>query len=147
MIVKPDKMIRVVLDTNVLVASVFYRSPFYWLWESFLQKEYELCVTSDILNEYAEVIERRFSINVAESALEQILSSPNIIQSTRYFEWNVIEKDPYDNKFFDCAVAANADFIVSEDKHFNILNRVTFPSVSAIRMEEFKQILQKNKKV
>jgi putative PIN family toxin of toxin-antitoxin system len=137
-------MIRVVLDTNVLVASVFYRSPFYWVWESFLQKEYELCVTSDILNEYAEVIERRFSMNVAESALEQILSSPNVIQSTRYFEWNVIAKDPDDNKFFDCAVAANADYIVSEDKHFNILKRVPFPSVAVVRMEEFKQVLQKN---
>src|SRR5580693_7268667 len=98
-------MIRVVLDTNVLVSSIFHRSPFYWVWQSFLQKEYELCVTSDILNEYAEIIERRFSIAVAESALEQILSSPNVIQSVLYFEWKVIEKDPDDNKFFDCAVA------------------------------------------
>jgi putative PIN family toxin of toxin-antitoxin system len=135
-------MIRVVLDTNVLVSSIFHRSPFYWVWQSFLQKEYELCVTSDILNEYAEIIERRFSIAVAESALEQILSSPNVIQSVLYFEWKVIEKDPDDNKFFDCAVAANADFIVSEDKHFNILKHVSFPSVTAVKTLEFKQILE-----
>jgi len=136
-------MIRVVLDTNVLVAGLFHRSPFYWVWQSFLQKQYQLCVTSDILDEYAEIIEKRFSAVVAELALDQIISSPNVIQSTRYFEWNVIEKDPDDNKFFDCAVAANADFIVSEDKHFNVLKHVPFPLVVAIKTIEFQRILQK----
>ena len=65
----------------------------------------------------------------------------NTVQIIRYYEWNVIEKDPDDNKFFDCAVAANADYIVSEDNHFNILVNVTFPAVSAIKVIEFKQIL------
>lgn len=134
-------MIRVVLDTNVVIASISHRSPFHAVWQSFLKGKYELCVTSDILVEYAEVIERRYSIIDAELILEQMLLRPNLIQSIRYFEWNVIENDPDDNKFFDCAVAANADFIVSEDKHFNILTQVSFPSVSAIKVAQFKQIL------
>ena len=70
-----------------------------------------------------------------------MLMRPNLIQLIRYFEWNVIESDPDDNKFFDCAVAASADFIVSEDKHFRILKRIAFPSVLTIRSVEFKQIL------
>jgi predicted nucleic acid-binding protein len=65
----------------------------------------------------------------------------NMLQVVTYFEWNVIENDADDNKFFDCAVAANADYIVSEDKRFNILTQVAFPSVSAIKTLQFKQVL------
>jgi predicted nucleic acid-binding protein len=53
-----------------------------------------------------------------------------------------MEKDPDDNKFFDCAVASNADYLVSEDKHFNILKHIPFPSVNAIKTAEFKSILE-----
>jgi uncharacterized protein len=144
MIVRVDKVIRVVLDTNVLIASISHRSPVHGVWQSFLEGKYELCVTSDILVEYAEVIERKYSIIDAEFILEQMLLRSNLIQSTRYFEWNVIAKDPDDNKFFDCAVAANADFIVSEDRHFNILKRVPFPSVAVIKIAGFKQILNES---
>ena len=65
-----------------------------------------------------------------------------MILSTRYFEWNAIVNDPDDNKFFDCAVAASADFIVTQDKHFNILKQIPFPSVVAIKALEFKQVLK-----
>lgn len=134
-------MIRVVLDTNVLVASISRQSPFHWVWQAFLQGKYKLCITTDILEEYAEIIERYFSAIDAEYTLTQILLHKNAVQIIRYFEWNVIGNDPDDNKFFDCAVAANADYIVSEDNHFKVLVNVPFPAVSAIKVKEFKRIL------
>jgi putative PIN family toxin of toxin-antitoxin system len=135
-------MLRVVLDTNVLVAAISRQSPYHWVWQSFLQGKYELCITTDILNEYAEIIERYFSAKDAEYALTQIILQKNIVHTIRYFEWNIMEKDPDDNKFFDCAVAGNADYIVSEDKHFNILKHIPFPSVNAIKTVDFKKILE-----
>jgi len=135
-------MIRIVLDTNVLVASISRRSPFHWVWQAFLQGQYKLCITTDILNEYAEIIERYFSAIDAEYTLTQILLHQNTVQIIRYYEWNIVENDPDDNKFFDCAVAANADYIVSEDKHFNILKHISFPSVTAVKTLEFKRILE-----
>jgi putative PIN family toxin of toxin-antitoxin system len=140
--VKPTKMLRIVLDTNVLVASISRKSPFHWVWEAFVQGKYQLCITTDILDEYAEIIERYFSTTDAENTLTQIMLSQNIIQIIRYYEWNAIEQDPDDNKFFDCAVAANAHYIVSEDKHFNILKKIPFPSVTRIKTAEFKQIME-----
>jgi putative PIN family toxin of toxin-antitoxin system len=139
-------MIRIVLDTNVLVASISQQSPFHWVWRAFVQGKYKLCITTDILNEYAEIIERYFSVIDAEYTLNQIMLHQNTVQIIRYYEWNVIENDPDDNKFFDCAVAANADYIVSEDKHFNKLSSIPFPSVSAIKVLEFKQIIDNLKK-
>ena len=42
----------------------------------------------------------------------------------------------------DCAIAANAVFIVSEDTHFNVLKEIAFPCVNVIRLERFLQILK-----
>jgi putative PIN family toxin of toxin-antitoxin system len=134
-------MVRIVLDTNVLVAAISRQSPFHWVWQSFIQGKYELCITTDILNEYAEIIERYFSVKDAEYTLTQIVLQKNVVYTVRYFEWNIMEKDPDDNKFFDCAVAANADYIVSEDKHFNILKQIPFPSVAVIKTAGFKNVL------
>lgn len=134
-------MLRVVLDTNILVASISRKSPYHWVWQAFLNQQYSLCVTSDILDEYAEIIERYFSVIDADNTLNQIMMSSNIVQIIRFYEWNVIEQDPDDNKFFDCAVAANAHYLVSEDNHFNILKRIPLPSVTRIRIQEFSQVL------
>jgi putative PIN family toxin of toxin-antitoxin system len=134
-------MLRIVLDTNVLVASISQKSPFYWVWEGFLQGRYELCVTTEILEEYAEIIERYFTAVDAENTLNQIMLSDNVVQIIRYYEWNVIEQDADDNKFFDCAVAANAHYLVSEDKHFNILKKIPFPSITRLKTKEFQQIV------
>ena len=65
----------------------------------------------------------------------------NTVPIVRYFEWNIVENDPDDNKFVDCAVAANADYIVTEDKHFNILKRISFPSITVINASQFGRAL------
>ena len=57
------------------------------------------------------------------------------------FEWNAIDADPDDNKFFDCAVAAGAHYIVTEDKHFNVLEKIQFPKVAKIGIANFKDII------
>ena len=49
--------------------------------------------------------------------------------------------NPDDNKFIDCAVSANANFIVTHDKHFNVLSDVDFPKVEVIDIQKFKDIL------
>ncbi len=91
-------MLRIVLDTNVLVASISQKSPFHWVWKAFIEGKYQLCITTDILDEYAEIIERYFSIIDAENTLAQIMLGNNIVQIVRYYEWNAIEQDPDDNR-------------------------------------------------
>jgi predicted nucleic acid-binding protein len=53
------------------------------------------------------------------------------------YRFGLIEQDPDDNKFVDCAIIAGADYIVSEDAHFRILADIPFPSVAVIRLDEF----------
>lgn len=55
----------------------------------------------------------------------------------------LINKDLDDNKFVDCAIFANADFIVSDDKHFNELGSVEFPKVLVVRLDDFARLFRK----
>lgn len=49
---------RVVLDTNCLLQSISRKGRYYRVWRAFLDGEYDLCITTDILEEYEEIIGR-----------------------------------------------------------------------------------------
>lgn len=134
-------MMRVVLDTNILLMSLSRKTIYYSIWKAFQNGEFELCVTTDILNEYAEILQRKFRPEVGISVMKAIENSFDVIQIQKYFFWNLITVDPDDNKFVDCAVAANADFICTEDKHFKVLKKIPFPPVKVISADDFVEIL------
>ena len=59
-----------------------------------------------------------------------------------YFQLMLIEADLDDNKFVDCAFASNAHFIVTDDKHFNVLKTTDFPKIPVISAEDFLLLLK-----
>ena len=130
---------KIVVDTNCLLVSVQEYSMFFWLWQAFRDEKITLCYTTDILNEYHEILSHYYSIPFAETVLEEILLSPNAVPVTVYYKWNLITVDTDDNKFVDCAISANADFIVTNDKHFKILKDISFPKVNVIDIDSFKK--------
>ena len=46
----------------------------------------------------------------------------------------------------DCAFAAGATYIVSDDSHFSVLRDITFPQLLVLRLKEFLETLQKEEK-
>ena len=133
---------KVVLDTNVLLVSVSRNSPLHWIWQSMLDKKYTLCVTTDILLEYEEILERHMGTQVSKNVMESLDNMKNVERVTRWFQFNLIPKDSDDNKFVDCAVACNASFIVSHDKDFNVLKKIPFPKVEVISTTVFWERLE-----
>jgi putative PIN family toxin of toxin-antitoxin system len=110
---------RIVLDTNVLLQIISARSPHHGLWQSLRQQKIILCVTTDILDEYHEIITQFYgSAVLAESILDAIMSLPNLVRVEKYYFWNIPYKDPDDQKFVDCCVACGADYLITEDKVF-----------------------------
>jgi len=128
---------RIVLDTNILLVAISSKSPYYPIFESFLNEEYTLCVTTEILLEYEEILKEHRRAEVVTGVLDIIENAPNTLFITRYFEWELIKADLDDNKFVDCAIACNAKLIVTEDKHFNILKLIPFPKVYTQKLEPF----------
>ena len=132
-------MSKIVLDTNSLIQSLPSRSRYHRIWLSFLDGTNELCVSGEILNEYEEILERLVGKEVAKLTLDVILNNPYTCFLTPYYKFNLIKSDPDDNKFVDCAVIANAKFIVTEDRHFDVLKECPFPKIEVIGLDLFLQ--------
>lgn len=135
---------KVVLDTNVLLVALARKSEYRIIFDAFLNEEISLCVTTDILAEYEEIIGKHLGEKLASNLLQLIENAPNVEWVTKYYKWNLITHDADDNKFVDCAVARNAKYLVSDDKHFNILKQIPFPKVELLKAVEFKEILEKS---
>ena len=133
---------KVVLDTNCLVQMISMHSPYRQVWQAFRDGEYLLCVSNEILNEYNEILERVANAAVAHNVVNAIVRSPYTKMFDPHFHFRLIEQDPDDNKFVDCAIIAGADYIVSEDAHFCVLDEISFPKVNVIRIEDFIQDLK-----
>ena len=101
----------------------------------------QLVVSEDILKEYEEIIQRHSAIGISEIVMEIFIESPDVIFQKVFYNWNAISVDPDDNKFFDVAVAADVDFLVTNDRHFDSVKSIDFPKVTIINSEEFLKIL------
>ncbi len=67
---------------------------------------------------------------------------PNVFFVDPKFQWKLIEIDPDDNKFVDCAVASSVDYIIFNDRHFDILKEIPFPKVTVLKAEEFIALIK-----
>ena len=106
-----------------------------------LKGSYTLCVSTEILKEYEEIIGQKLGNTVADNILAMIDNLPNVEYITTYYKWGLIVQDYDDNKFVDCAIACNANYLVTQDKHFKILGRIKFPRVNVIDVHELKVVL------
>ena len=128
---------RVVIDTNILLPSLSPRSSMHWLFKEILDEKLILCVTTDILNEYAEIFERKLGSKTAAAFLDLITTLPNLVLIEKYYFWQAIDIDPDDNKFVDCAVSARAKFLITDDTDFNDLRRNPLFETEVVRFNEF----------
>ena len=131
----------VVIDCNVLVMCLTSRSPWHIIYQSLITGKYDLAVTDEIVLEYEEVIQKKYGIQTANAFIALLSELPNVYYLNTYYRWQLIEADPDDNKYCDCAVAGKADHLVTEDKHFNILKTIPFPKISSISIDEFAVML------
>lgn len=136
-------MERVVIDTNCLLQIIPRRSAYNPLWQAIRHGRYSMCVTTEILEEYDEILSRLASPDVARVVIEAIINNPRTEFITPYFHFELIKVDVDDNKFVDCAIIGGAKFIVTEDKHYDVVKKTNFPVVNVIGLDDFMQELEK----
>ena len=136
-----SKKLRVVLDTNVIVRAVSGRSMASIIFDALFKQEYILCVSTDILLEYEEKLAEIYDQEVAELVMSSLVLLPNIEQTTIFFDLRLIAQDADDDKFVNCVFAANADHLISDDRHFRSLIKIPFPRISCLSYDEFKLLL------
>jgi putative PIN family toxin of toxin-antitoxin system len=133
--------LKVVLDTNALLRSISRRSSFAIVLDKLHEGHYELWVSNDIVLEYEEKITDIFSKETAELILGALALLPNVKKTDIHYQLLLISSDTDDNKFSDCAFAGNVHYLVTNDKHFNVLSAISFPSINVISLEKFAELL------
>jgi putative PIN family toxin of toxin-antitoxin system len=136
-------MIAVVLDCNVLLVSIARKSKYHPIFKAIRTEQIQLIVSNEIISEYVEVIGNKTTTEIAANIAEMILSSKSTIYAEPYYRFNLIIQDADDNKYTDAAISSNADYLVSNDAHFNVLKQLDFPKVNILNAEEFLNLIEK----
>ena len=139
---KNRERLNIVLDTNILLVSISEYSKYHWIYRSLIEKKYELFITNEILTEYEEKIGEKLSPETANSVIRTLMELENVHPTSIYFKFNLITQDPDDNKFVDCAFSGNCNYLVTNDRHFNILKSIDFPHINVVNLEEFSLIFK-----
>ena len=116
---------RVVLDTNAVISALLFSgvsSKLVSLWQNGLITP---LLSREILDEYLRVLSYpKFELSeeeIKELIQEEILPYAEVVKPKRRLR--VIQRDPADNKFLECAVAGKAGVIISGDKDLLSLGR------------------------
>ena len=129
-------MIRVVLDTNVFISSFFGGNPRRVIdfWKS---GEVTLCLSKPIVDEYLEVLRRLELQN--EKEIDELLGlfahGFHVVFTGKTPELHVVEKDPDDNMFIECAVALKAEFIITDNKALKAIEE--YMNIKIVTPKEF----------
>ncbi len=136
-------MRHIVLDTNCLIQALPTRSQYHRIWTDFLAGKYVLCVSNEILTEYEEILAQHTSPEVAHNVVEAIARHPQTLYRESFFRFHLLSNiDKDDDKFVDCAITSGADYIVTEDSHFNHLKEIPFPRLNVLTLDEFNETLK-----
>ena len=117
-------MLKVVIDTNVFISSFFGGIPReiidYWK-----KGEITLCLSQEIIEEYIEVLNRLGlkDKNEIQNLTKLFAEGYHAIFTAKTPDIEVIEDDPDDNKFIECAVALDSKIIISGDNHLKNLKK------------------------
>ena len=127
---------NVVLDTNtILSATLWNNSEAQKLLFHLININAHLYISMPIIIEYQKVMQRDFKFTEQEiiEATTKILKIFQMI--TPKEKVDIIKDDETDNKIVECAIAANAQYIITYDQHLLRLKR--FRDIHIILPKEF----------
>ncbi|MBQ4379917.1 MAG: putative toxin-antitoxin system toxin component, PIN family [Bacteroidaceae bacterium] len=91
--------------------------PYHKIWSEVLVGRISLCVNTEILNEYEEKLAEKTSREIAHNVVEAIARLHTTVFQDVYYHFGLIKTDVDDNKFVDCAIASDAEYIVTNDSY------------------------------
>ena len=127
---------RIVVDTNVLISGTFYSGPPLQILQACMEGKFQLALSPQILIEYRRVgqeFSQRRSNPDFERLLGILVSQAMIVEAPELAQ--PICRDPHDDKFISCALAVDAEVIVSGDKDLLAISGQL--TISVIRPREF----------
>jgi putative PIN family toxin of toxin-antitoxin system len=127
---------RVVPDTNVTISATFWRGHPRLIFDLARQGRLTLLSSAPVEAELVRVLSYpKFGLTAAEilPILRDIRGFAQFVQATSTIA--IIRDDPTDNRFLECALDGNADYIVSGDHH--LLAVGSFRGIEILRPRDF----------
>ena len=135
---------KITADTNVLVSATFWYGASEKIISKVEAKEICLVLSEEIIKEYSDVLDyKEIKDKIQDKRLvmihtiNKIISISNIIDPK--IKLSIIKEDPDDNKILECALSANVDYIVSNDKH--LLKLKEYKNIPIITPDNFLKFL------
>lgn len=130
---------KVVLDTNVYISAILFGGNCEEILTLSSLGSFELITSKAILEEIAGILQKKFG-----------WSKPQVSETISYIReiaievepdvaLSVVRDDPSDNKILECAVTANADYIVTGDKN-HLLPLKQYKAVKILSPSEFLRL-------
>lgn len=127
---------NVIIDTNVFISGIFWSGAPYKILNAWKNRKIDLIVSQDILDEYdrvSKILSKQYP-KIDLSSFMELLA----INSKLYIPYKLREKisrDPDDDKFIACALAANVKFIISGDQ--DLLSICKYQEINIIKPADF----------
>jgi putative PIN family toxin of toxin-antitoxin system len=117
-------VLRVVLDTNILISAILFGGKPRQILEKAIRGEIRLCLSEPILEELKEVLQRSkfdYSPEMIQFILTELTAIADFVNPSEII--NVVLEDPEDNRILECAVEAKANYVISGDFHLLKLSK------------------------
>jgi putative PIN family toxin of toxin-antitoxin system len=135
-------VIRIVLDTNVLISALFFGGNPQTVLEKAIMGQIGLVLSSEILNEFEEVLcgkKYAYPPEFARNIVRELEAISELVFPTRKIA--AVKADPHDNLILECAVKAGADYLVSGDNHLLELKR--FEGIPILSPAQFLEAVKR----
>lgn len=132
-------MLKVIFDTNIFISALHWTGTPWKIYERWLNAEFHLVTSKEILSELSRVLEDEF--DWAHEETQELCSLTNELADLVIprQKLHIITLDPEDNKILECAIEAQADYIVSGNKH--LLKLGAYKSIQIITARQFLDLL------
>jgi putative PIN family toxin of toxin-antitoxin system len=133
-------MIRVVADTTIFISALMFGGlPGTFLDLAFV-KSFQLVTSPVLLDELDEKLRGKFEVSSEDAALIRERRQSCALVMTPGIALKVIEEDPDDDRVLECAVAAEADYVVSGDRH--LLKLGSYEGIPIMTVRQFMDAIE-----
>jgi len=133
---------KLVLDANIFISSFFWGGNPRTVLERAIKKTDELFITNEILDEIEGVIKRpkfhagRNEVEYYIKAIEEIANK--LVPEKKLRKGS---RDKTDNKYIECGIAGDVDYIISGDVH--LLEIKKYKNIKIVTAKEYLEIISK----
>lgn len=137
---KEPKLVNVVIDTNVYLSGIIFGGTPGKVLELAKDKKIVVFTSPSILLEVADKLNKKLHWNEekVETTLKAISKITEVIEPN--IKLKAVKEDSSDNKVLECAVTANANYVVTGDKH--LLSLKEFEGTRIVPPSEFLRAIK-----